>query len=194
VKLQIPSPSSRENPTSKHHNALPVFWVFEVSLELGRLVLIINADDESVRESLRVPRVARNTSLLLVAGAGGTGEKLWLGFAPKYIDVLGTASCRRHKSFWSSHFRCAANFSGRDLRVSRRLAHGPLGQRKSLLLFSAISITGYVSVLVWQSWLALLLGAFLFLAWSALSLPATLSVIATSLQSNRHTMGVACNP
>jgi len=36
----------------------------------------------------------------------------------------------------------------------------------------------------------LLLGSFLFLAWSALSLPATLSVIATSLQSHRHTMGV----
>ena len=64
------------------------------------------------------------------------------------------------------------------------------GQRKSLLLFSLISIAGYILVLVWQSWLALLLGSFLFLAWSALSLPATFSVIATSLQSHRHTMGV----
>ncbi|HTA94588.1 MAG TPA: MFS transporter, partial [Verrucomicrobiae bacterium] len=62
--------------------------------------------------------------------------------------------------------------------------------RKSLLLFSLISIACYFLVLVWQSWLALLLGSFLFLAWSALSLPATLSVIATSLQSHRHTMGV----
>ena len=64
------------------------------------------------------------------------------------------------------------------------------GQRQSLLLFSVISIAGYILVLVWQSWLALLLGSFLFLAWSALSLPATFSVIATSLQSHRHTMGV----
>jgi len=31
----------------------------------------------------------RNTSLLLVALLfAGTGEKLWLGFAPKYIEVL----------------------------------------------------------------------------------------------------------
>ena len=32
----------------------------------------------------------RNTSLLLVALVlAGTGEKLWLGFAPKYIETLG---------------------------------------------------------------------------------------------------------
>ena len=64
------------------------------------------------------------------------------------------------------------------------------GQRRSLLLFNALSLAGYILVLVWQHWLALVLGAFLFLAWSALSLPATFSVIATSLDRNRHTMGV----
>ena len=32
----------------------------------------------------------RNTSLLLVALVlAGTGEKLWLGFAPKYIETIG---------------------------------------------------------------------------------------------------------
>jgi MFS family permease len=36
----------------------------------------------------------------------------------------------------------------------------------------------------------LVLGAFLFLAWSALSLPATFTVVATSLESHRHTMGI----
>jgi MFS family permease len=43
---------------------------------------------------------------------------------------------------------------------------------------------------VWHHWLALVVGAFLFLAWSALSLPATFSVIATSLDQRQHTMGV----
>ncbi|MBI4324216.1 MAG: MFS transporter, partial [Chloroflexi bacterium] len=45
-------------------------------------------------------------------------------------------------------------------------------------------------VLLWQHWLALLLGSFLFLAWSALSLPATFAVVASSLDKSRHTMGV----
>jgi MFS family permease len=38
--------------------------------------------------------------------------------------------------------------------------------------------------------LALLIGAFLFLAWSALSLPATFTVVATSLNQSQHTMGI----
>jgi MFS family permease len=63
-------------------------------------------------------------------------------------------------------------------------------QRSSLLLFNALSIAGYALVLIWQHWLALLVGAFLFLAWSALSLPATFTVIATSLDRDRHTMGL----
>jgi len=127
----------------------------------------------------------RNPSLLLVALVlAGTGEKLWLGFAPKYIETLGGTVL------------IIGLFDGLQTLLGALYAYpgGWLtdhwGQRKSLLLFSAISICGYALVLLWPHWLALLLGSFLFLAWSALSLPATLSVIATSLQSHRHTMGV----
>jgi MFS family permease len=64
------------------------------------------------------------------------------------------------------------------------------GQRRSLLLFSVLSLAGYTLVLAWHHWLALVLGVFLFLAWSALSLPTTFAVVATSLQARRHTMGI----
>ncbi len=64
------------------------------------------------------------------------------------------------------------------------------GQRKSLLLFNALSLLGYLLVLLWHHWLALLIGSFFFLAWSALSLPATFSVVATSLSAAQHTMGI----
>jgi MFS family permease len=64
------------------------------------------------------------------------------------------------------------------------------GQRRSLLLFGILSLAGYALVLVWPHWLALVIGAFLFLAWSALSLPATFAVVATSLDRRQHTMGV----
>jgi MFS family permease len=65
-----------------------------------------------------------------------------------------------------------------------------LGQRRSLLLFSFLSMAGYIVVLLWHHWLALILGAFLFLAWSALSLPTTFTVVATSLEARQHTMGI----
>jgi MFS family permease len=127
----------------------------------------------------------RNTSLLLVALLlAGTGEKLWLGFAPKYIETLGGGI------FIIGLFDALQTFLGAIYAYPGGWLTDHWGQRKSLLLFSLISIAGYFLVLFWQSWLALLLGSFLFLAWSALSLPATFSVIATSLQSHRHTMGV----
>jgi MFS family permease len=127
----------------------------------------------------------RNTSLLLIALVlAGTGEKLWLGFAPKYIETLGGTV------LIIGLFDALQTFLGAIYAYPGGWLTDHWGQRKSLLLFSLISIAGYILVLVWQSWLALLLGSFLFLAWSALSLPATLSVIASSLQSHRHTMGV----
>jgi MFS family permease len=127
----------------------------------------------------------RNTSLLLVALVlAGTGEKIWLGFAPKYIETLGGSI------LIIGLFDALQTLLGAIYAYPGGWLTDHWGQRKSLLLFSLISIAGYILVLVWQSWLALLLGSFLFLAWSALSLPATLSVIASSLQSHRHTMGV----
>jgi MFS family permease len=127
----------------------------------------------------------RNTSLLLVALLlAGTGEKLWLGFAPKYIETLGGTV------LVIGLFDALQTLLGALYAYPGGWLTDHWGQRKSLLLFSAISICGYILVLVWSHWLALLIGSFLFLAWSALSLPATLSVIASSLQSHRHTMGV----
>ena len=134
----------------------------------------------------------RNTSLLLIALLlAGTGEKLWLGFAPKYIEVLAHGVLSAAQIILViGIFDALQTFLGAVYAYPGGWLTDHWGQRRSLLLFSVISIAGYILVLVWQSWLALLLGSFLFLAWSALSLPATFSVIATSLQSHRHTMGV----
>ena len=127
----------------------------------------------------------RNTVLLLVALAlAGTGERLWLGFAPKYLQTLGAGVL------------IIGLFDGLQTLLGAVYAYpgGWLtdhwGQRRSLLLFNALSLVGYVIVLLWQHWLALVLGVFLFLAWSALSLPATFAVVATSLDKRQHTMGV----
>jgi MFS family permease len=58
------------------------------------------------------------------------------------------------------------------------------------MFFSLLSLCGYALVLVWRHWVALLFGSLLFLAWSAFSLPATFSIVATSLEAQRHTMGI----
>lgn len=127
----------------------------------------------------------RNTSLLLVALVlAGTGEKLWLGFAPKYLQTLGAGV------LIIGLFDALQTLLGAVYAYPGGWLTDHWGQRRSLLLFNALTLAGYLLVLCWHHWLALVVGAFLFLAWSALSLPATFSVVATSLDRGRHTMGV----
>src|SRR5205823_13102645 len=125
----------------------------------------------------------RNTSLLLGALVLAlTGERLWLGFAPKYLESLGAGV------FVIGLFDALQTLLGALYAYPGGWLTDRWGQRRSLLFFNALSLGGYVLVLFWQHWLALVLGAFLFLAWSALSLPATFTVVATSLEAGRHTM------
>jgi len=127
----------------------------------------------------------RNTSLLLVALVlAGTGEKLWLGFAPKYLETLGAGV------FIIGLFDALQTLLGAVYAYPGGWATDHWGQRRALLAFNALSLGGYAVVLLWQHWIALLLGSFLFLAWSALSLPTTFAVVATSLQKHQHTMGI----
>ena len=127
----------------------------------------------------------RNPALLLVALVlAGTGEKLWLGFVPKYLETLGATV------FIIGLFDAVQTLLGALYAYPGGWLSDHWGQRRSLLLFSVMSLAGYVVVLVWQHWIAVLLGAILFLAWSACSLPATFTVIATSLERQQHTMGV----
>ncbi len=127
----------------------------------------------------------RNTVLLLAALVlAGTGERLWLGFAPKYLEILGAGV------FVIGLFDALQTLLGAVYAYPGGWLTDRWGQRRSLLLFNVLSLAGYVLVLLWHHWIALLVGAFLFLAWSALSLPATFSVVASSLDKRQHTMGI----
>jgi MFS family permease len=114
----------------------------------------------------------------------GTGEKLWLGFAPKYLQVLGGSVAV------IGLFDALTTLVGALYAYPGGWITDRWGEKRSLILFSGVSLAGYILLLVWHHWLALLVGALLFLAWSALSLPATFSIVATSLQAQKHTMGI----
>src|SRR6266581_3373513 len=127
----------------------------------------------------------RNTALLLGALVLAlTGERLWLGFAPKYLQTLGAGV------LIIGLFDALQTLLGALYAYPGGWLSDHWGQRRSLMLFSVLSLAGYSLVLIWHHWLALVLGAFLFLAWSALSLPATFAIVATSLKHQQHTMGI----
>ncbi|MBW1955473.1 MAG: MFS transporter [Deltaproteobacteria bacterium] len=66
-----------------------------------------------------------------------------------------------------------------------------LGTKRSLLIFNLVAMAGFALVILVPAWQAVLLGAVLFISWSAISLPATLSLIYKVLPQNKRTMGVS---
>jgi len=67
-----------------------------------------------------------------------------------------------------------------------------LGYKKALLVFNLIAMAGYLIVIfIHPTWWAVFIGAVLFLSWSAISLPATMSLVAGVLPENKRTMGVS---
>src|SRR5438309_10243146 len=107
----------------------------------------------------------RNNTLLLVALVlAGTGEKLWLGFAPKYLQTLGASI------FIIGVFDALQTLLGAFYAYPGGWLTDKWGQQRSLVLFSGLSLGGYLLFLDWHHWLALLAGSFLFFARGALSL------------------------
>lgn len=66
-----------------------------------------------------------------------------------------------------------------------------LGEKRALLIFNLVAIVGYLIVILFPSWQSVLIGACLFLSWSALSLPATMGIVSRALPKDKRTMGVS---
>jgi MFS family permease len=66
-----------------------------------------------------------------------------------------------------------------------------LGTKRALLLFNLLSMAGFLLVILIPAWPAVIGGAALFLSWSAISLPATMGLVARTLPAHQRTMGVS---
>jgi len=66
-----------------------------------------------------------------------------------------------------------------------------LGIKRALLVFNLVSMAGFIVVILVPAWPAVLAAAALFLSWTAISLPATMSLVARVLPRNKRTMGVS---
>ena len=66
-----------------------------------------------------------------------------------------------------------------------------IGTKRSLFVFNLVAMAGFTLVILVPAWQAVLAGAVLFISWSAISLPATLSLIYKVLPQNKRTMGVS---
>ncbi|MBF0540528.1 MAG: MFS transporter [Nitrospirae bacterium] len=114
----------------------------------------------------------------------GMGEKMAERFLPIYLIALGGSIMSIGILNGMNNFLSAIySFIGGYL--SDRF-----GIKRSLFIFNIVAIIGFLVVIIIPKWQAVLVGAIFFLSWTAISLPATLSLISKVLPMNKRTMGV----
>lgn len=115
----------------------------------------------------------------------GMGEKMAERFLPLYIVALGGSAIY------------VGLLNGLDNLLSALYSFpggyiaDRYGTKRALLIFNIIAMGGFVIVILIPSVWAVIIGSFFFLSWSAISLPATMSLVAKLLPKNKRTMGVS---
>lgn len=115
----------------------------------------------------------------------GMGERMAERFLPIYLIAIGGSVLS------------IGLLNGLDNLLSALYAYpggylsDKIGTKRALLVFNIFAMFGYIIVIFVPSWQAVLVGAVFFLSWSAISLPATMSLITKVLPLKKRTMGVS---
>lgn len=115
----------------------------------------------------------------------GLGEKMAERFLPLYLVALGGGAFS------------VGLLNGMDNLLSALYAYpggyfsDRFGYKRALVLFNLVAIFGYLVVIIFPYWQAVILGSIFFLSWSAISLPATMDMVSTVLPLKKRTMGVS---
>lgn len=115
----------------------------------------------------------------------GMGEKTWERFIPEYLRGLGTSF------IIIGGFGFLQNILNSFWALPGGYIADKLGNRKAFLIFNLMAIAGYLIAFVFTDWVAVFIGMLFFSAWSALSLPASMSLITKSLKGKKTAMGIS---
>jgi MFS family permease len=115
----------------------------------------------------------------------GMGERMAERFLPIYLMALGGGALSVGLLNGLDNL-LSALYSFPGGYVSDRL-----GTKRALLVFNLLVILGFLVVILIPAWPAVIVGSFFFLSWTAISLPATMSLVARVLPKNKRTMGVS---
>jgi len=123
--------------------------------------------------------------LLSMAVLVGLGEKMAERFLPIYLVALGGGAIAVGLLNGLDNLLSALySFPGGYL--SERL-----GYKRALIVFNLLAMAGFLIVILVPAWQAVIVGSFFFLSWTAISLPATMEVVAKALPMRKRTMGVS---
>jgi len=123
--------------------------------------------------------------LLGMAVLVGLGEHMAEQFLPLYLIALGGG-------FVSvGALNAMDNLLGALYAFPGGYLADRIGTKRALLVFNLLSMAGFALVIAIPSWIAVVAGAVLFLSWTAISLPATMGLVARVLPKDKRTMGVS---
>jgi MFS family permease len=115
----------------------------------------------------------------------GMGEKLAERFLPLYLVALGGSA------YAVGLLGALDNLLSALYSIPGGYLAERLGAKRALLIFNLLAIAGFLIVIVVPTWSAVLVGAVLFLSWTAISLPATMGLVADVLPRTQRAMGVS---
>jgi MFS family permease len=115
----------------------------------------------------------------------GLGEKMAERFLPVYLTALGGGTMAVGLLGGMDNL-LSALYSLPGAWLAERL-----GARRSLLIFNAVAMAGFAVVILVPRWEAVIAASALFLSWTAISLPATMGLVAEVLPKDKRTMGVS---
>jgi MFS family permease len=122
--------------------------------------------------------------LLFMVVLVGMGERMAERFLPIYLLALGGGVISIGLLNGLDNFLSAVYAFPGGYLAER------IGTKRALLVFNCMAMLGFLVVILIPAWPAVLIGAVFFLAWSAISLPATMGLIAKVLPTQKRTMGV----
>jgi MFS family permease len=114
----------------------------------------------------------------------GLGEKMAERFLPLYLVALG-GSTIAVGSLNAMDNLLSALYSFPGGWLSDRL-----GYKRALILFTLVSMLGYLLVILVPAWWAVFVGSLLFISWTAITLPAVMSMVSKAVPKAKRTMGV----
>jgi MFS family permease len=124
-------------------------------------------------------------SMIVMVVLIGLGEKMAERFLPIYLLALGGSIYAVGASNAIDNLLSALySFPGGYL--SDRL-----GYKKALMVFNVISLLGYAIVIMIPTWQAVFVGSILFISWTAISLPAIMSMVSKAISKDKRAMGVS---
>ena len=124
-------------------------------------------------------------ALLAMVVLVGMGEKMAERFLPLYLMAVGGTT-------WA-----VGSLNGMDNLLSALYSFPGgylsdlLGYKKALIAFNLVAMAGYVVVILVPTWWAVLVGAVFFISWTAISLPAIMSLVSKAVPKEKRTMGVS---